>query len=60
MEYCSYIWDGDPRPQWLNMLDRVQKRVVSLLGPGLSDVWHALSHRRDVYLQLLLPQVCHC
>ena len=32
----------------LDLLDRVQKRVVSLIGYGLSAGLQALSHRRDV------------
>ena len=48
MEYCSHIWGGAPRFRGLDLLDRVQKRVVSLIGSGLSYDLQALSHRRDV------------
>ena len=48
MEYCSHIWGGAPRSHVLDLLDRVQKRVVSLVGSGLSSDLQALSHRRDV------------
>ena len=48
MEYCCHIWGGAPRSQGLDLLDRVQKRVVNLVGPELSADLHALSHRRDV------------
>mgnify|MGYP003323128865 FL=1 len=48
MEYCSHIWGGAPRSQGLDLLDRVQKRVVNLVGYELSAGLHALSHRRDV------------
>ena len=48
MEYCSHIWGGAPRSHGLNLLAIVQKRVVSLVGSGLSSDLPALSHRRDV------------
>ena len=48
MEYCSHIWGGAPRSHGLDLLDRVQKRVVSLVGSGLSSDLQALSQRRDV------------
>ena len=32
MEYCSHIWGGSPRSHGLDLLDRLQKRVVSLVG----------------------------
>ena len=47
MEYCSHIWGGAPRSHRLDLLERVQKRVVSLVGFGLSAGLQALSHRRD-------------
>ena len=43
-----HIWGGTPRFQGLDLLDRVQKRVVNLVGSELSAGLHALSHRRDV------------
>ena len=48
MEYCSHIWGGAPKSHGLDLLDRVQKRVVNLVGPELSAGLHPLSHRRDV------------
>ena len=48
MEYCSHIWGGAPRSQGLDLLDRVQKRVVNLVGYELSAALHTLSHRRNV------------
>ena len=48
MEYCSHIWGGAPRSDGLDLLDQVQKRVVSLVGSGVSFDLRALSHRRDV------------
>ena len=37
-----------PRSYVLDLLDRVQKRVVRLVGSGLSSDLQALPHRRDV------------
>ena len=48
MECCSYIWGGAPRYQGLDLLDKVRKRVVSLVGSDLSADLQVLSHRRDV------------
>ena len=48
MEYCSRICGVAPRSHGLVLLDRVQKRVVSLVGSGISAGLQALSHRRDV------------
>jgi hypothetical protein len=42
MEYCSHIWGGAPRSQGLDLLDRVQKWVVNLVGPELSAGLHTL------------------
>ena len=41
-------WDGAPMSHGLDLLDGVQKRVVSLVGSGLSSDLQALSHRRNV------------
>ena len=48
MEYCSHICGGALRSQGLDLLDRVQKRVLNLLGYELSAGSHTLSHRRNV------------
>ena len=48
MENCSHIWGGAPRSYEIDLLDQVQKLLVSLVGSGLSSDLQALSHRRDV------------
>ena len=48
MDYCYHIWGGATRSHVLDLLDRVQKQVVSLVGSGLSAGLQAKSHRRDV------------
>ena len=47
MEYCCHIWAGAPA-SCLDLLDKIQKRVVNLIGPVLSSSLQPLSHRRDV------------
>ena len=48
MEYCSHIWGGAPKTGGLDLLDRVQKRIVNLIGPELSVGLQSLLHRRIV------------
>ena len=48
MKYCSHILGGAPKSHGFDLLDRVQKRVVSLVGCGLTSDCQALSHRRNV------------
>jgi len=47
MEYCSHIWAGSSA-RALGLLDRIQRRIVNLVGPALASQLHSLSHRRDV------------
>ena len=47
MEYCCHIWAG-ASVSVLNMLDRIQRRVINMVGPKLSSNLQSLSHRRDV------------
>ena len=47
IEYCSHIWRGAPRSHGLDLLDRVQKRVVSLVGSRFSSDLQAMSNRMD-------------
>ena len=53
MEYCSHIWGGAHMSKGLDLLDRVQKRVVNLVGKELCAGLHTLSHRRNVAEVLL-------
>ena len=47
MEYCCHIWAG-ASVSMLNMLDRIQRRVIYMVGPKLSSNLQSLSHRRNV------------
>ncbi len=47
MECCSHIWAGASGCH-LSLLDRVQKRIVNLVGEVLGSTLQPLSHRRSV------------
>ena len=47
MEYCCHIWAGSSNDS-LSLLDKVLKRTVDVVGPGLSAKLEPLSHRRKV------------
>ena len=47
MEYCCHIWAG-ASTSMLNMLERIQVRVINMIGPNLSSGLQSLSHRRNV------------
>ena len=43
-----YVWGGAPRSHGLDLLNRVQKQVVSVVGSGVPSDLQALSHRWDI------------
>ncbi len=47
MEYCCHIWGGSSNDA-LSLLDKVQKRIVNIVGPALAANLQPLSHRRNV------------
>ena len=47
MEYCCHIWAGASACH-LSLSDRVQKRIVNLVGEELGSSLQPLSHRRSV------------
>ena len=47
MEYCCHIWAG-AHACHLSLFDRVQKRIVNLVGEELGSSLQPLSHRRSV------------
>ena len=47
MEYCCHIWAGAPVTV-LNLLDRIQRRVINIIGPKLASKLQTLYHRRNV------------
>jgi ribonucleases P/MRP protein subunit RPP40 len=47
MEYCCHIWGGSSNDA-LSLLDKVQRRIVNIVGPALAANLQPLSHRRNV------------
>ena len=58
MEYCCHIWAGAPACH-LSLLDRVQKRIVNLVGEELGSSLQPLSHRRSVASLCLFYRYFH-
>ena len=44
MEYCCHIWAGAPSC-YLELLDKLQKRICSIAGPSLAASLEPLTHR---------------
>ena len=47
MEYCCNIWAGAPSC-YLELLDKVQKRICRTVGPSLAASLEPLAHHRNV------------
>ena len=47
MEYCCHVWAGAPRC-YLDLLDKLQKRICRIVGPSLAASLEPLVHRRNV------------
>ena len=47
MEYCCHVWDGAPGC-YLELLDKLQKRVCRIVDLSLTASSEALTHRRNV------------
>ena len=47
MEYCCHIWAGAPSC-YLELLDKLQKRICRTVGPSLSATLELLAHHRYV------------
>ena len=47
MEYCCHVWAGAPSC-YLEMLDKLQKRICRPVGPSLAASLEPLAHRRNV------------
>ena len=46
MEYCCRVWAGDPSC-YLELLDKLQKRICRIVGPSLAASLEPLAHRRN-------------
>ena len=47
MEYCCHVWAGAPIC-YLDLLDKLQKRICRIVGPSLAASLEPLAHRRNV------------
>ncbi|XP_065658826.1 uncharacterized protein LOC136083358 [Hydra vulgaris] len=47
MENCCHIWGGSSNDA-LSLLDKVQKRIVNIVGPALAAILQPFSHRHNV------------
>ena len=47
MEYCCHVWTGAPSC-YLELLDKLQKRICKTAGPSLAPSLEPLAHRRNV------------
>ena len=47
MEYCCHVWVGAPNV-YLDMLDKLQKRISRTVIPLLAACLEPLAHRQDV------------
>ena len=47
MEYCCHVWAGAPSC-YLELLDKLPKRICGIVGPSLAASLEPLAHRRNV------------
>ena len=47
MEYCCHVWAGAPSC-YLDLLDKLQKRICRTVGPSLAASLEPWAHRRNV------------
>ena len=47
MEYCCHVWAGAPNC-YLDLLDKLQKRICRIVGASLAASLEPLGHRRNV------------
>ena len=45
MEYCRHVWAGAPSC-YLDLLDKLQKRICRIVGPSLAASLEPLAHHR--------------
>ena len=53
MEYCCHVWAGAPSC-YLELLDKLQKRICRTVGPSLATTLEPLAHHRNVASLYLL------
>ena len=47
MEYCCHVWAGAPSC-YLDLLEKLQKRICRVVGPSLAASLEPLAHRQNV------------
>ena len=47
MEYCCHVWAGAPSC-YLELLDKLQKRICRTVGPSLAASLEPLAHHRNI------------
>ena len=47
MEYCCHVWAGAPSC-YLELLDKLEKRICGTVGPSLAASLEPLAHRQNV------------
>ena len=57
MEYCCHVWAGAPSC-YLDMLDKLKKRVYRTVGPTLAASLEPFGHRRNVVSFSLSYRYC--
>ena len=57
MEYCCHVSAGDPNC-YLEMLDKLQKRICRIVGASLAASLEPLAHRRNVVSLSLFYRYC--
>ena len=57
MEYCCHVWPGAPS-YYLELLDKLQKRICRTVGPLLAASLEPLAHRRNVTSLSLFYRHC--
>ena len=57
MEYCCHVWEGAPSC-YLELLDKLQKRICRTVGPSLATSLEPLAHHRNVVSLSL--SLCRC
>ena len=53
MEYCCHVWAGAPS-SYLELLDKLQKRICRTVGPSFAFSLEPLAHRRNHRLKSFL------
>ena len=58
MEYCCHVWACAPSC-YLELLDKLQKRICRTVGPSLASSLEPLTHRRNVASSSLFYRYCY-